>query len=70
MWRNEFMVRRMRHLHLQAGFVTVLWIVSYPFTGAWDDARIVITCVLAAYIVAMLCVPAYTGRAEIPRSTR
>src|SRR5581483_756487 len=61
MWRNEELVRRLRHLHLMAGFGTALWIGTYPFTD-WDGIRIGTTVALAAYLVAMLCLPQYTGR--------
>jgi hypothetical protein len=67
MWNNEQLVRRLRHLHLQAGFATVLWLVSYPFPSAgWHAVRIIGAVALAAYIAVMLLIPAYTGREEHP----
>jgi hypothetical protein len=64
MWDNEYQVRRLRHLHLLAGLVTILWIVSYPLPGAWDDWRKWVTGAAVLYIVLMLLWPAYTGRRE------
>jgi hypothetical protein len=62
MWDNEYQVRRLRHLHLLAGFVTILWIVSYPLPGAWDDWRKWGTGAVVLFILIMLLWPAYTGR--------
>ena len=64
MWDNEFQVRRLRHLHLLAGFVTILWIVSYPLPGAWNDWRKWGTAAVVLFIVIMLLWPAYTGRRQ------
>lgn len=63
MWRNEEQVRRLRHLHLMTGFGTALWVGTYPF-GNWDGLRIATAAALAAYIVTMLCIPAFTGREQ------
>ena len=63
MWRNEEQVRRLRHLHLMTGFGTALWVGTYPFTN-WDGLRIATAVGLAAYIVTMLCIPAFTGREQ------
>ncbi|MEP7019002.1 MAG: hypothetical protein ABI808_00010 [Pseudonocardiales bacterium] len=65
MWDNEYQVRRLRHLHLLAGLITILWIVSYPLSGAWHDWRKWVTAVVAVYTVAVLLCPAYTGRRQI-----
>lgn len=65
MWRNEELVRRLRHLHLMTGFGTALWVGTYPF-GGWDTVRIVTAAVLAAYVVTMLCLPQFTGRESNP----
>ncbi|MEP7177962.1 MAG: hypothetical protein ABI775_02625 [Pseudonocardiales bacterium] len=62
MWDNEYQVRRLRHLHLVAGFVTILWIVSYPLPGAWDVWRKSSTGAVVVYILIALLWPAYTGR--------
>lgn len=64
MWRNEHQVRRLRHLHLQAGLVTTLWIVTGPFTDPWDAFRDLAALGATAYVVAMLCLPTYTARHE------
>jgi hypothetical protein len=64
MWDNEYQVRRLRHLHLLAGFVTILWIVTYPLPGAWDDWRKWSTAAVVLYILIMLLWPAYTGRRQ------
>lgn len=66
MWRNEFPVRRMRHLHLQAGLGITLWIGSGPATGPWswlqwNWARYSLLAVLATAVV-LLCSPTFTGR--------
>ncbi|MDT4958994.1 MAG: hypothetical protein QOD31_2793 [Pseudonocardiales bacterium] len=64
MWENEYQVRRLRHLHLLAGFLTILWIVAYPLSGAWDGWRKWGTAAVVLYIVVMLLWPAYTGRRQ------
>jgi len=64
MWRNEQQVRRLRHLHLQAGVATTLWIITGPFVERWTIVRYLLAVLLACYVVAMLCVPSYTGRAR------
>ena len=61
MWRNEEQVRRLRHLHLKTGFGTALWVATYPFDN-WDGLRTAATIAFAAYLVTVLCFPAYTGR--------
>ena len=69
MWRNENQVRRLRHLHLQAGLVTTLWIVTGPLYDPWVDFRPPIAVLAGAYILIMLCLPSYTGRGEHPLFT-
>ena len=58
MWRNEWQVRRLRAVHMQSGFATIVWTVLAP-TGArwlgWVAAAVV------AYAVVVLAVPSYTG---------
>jgi uncharacterized membrane protein YhaH (DUF805 family) len=64
MWRNEYQVRRLRHLHLQAGLATVLSVVLAACTqnGFLHGLRVVVIVGETLYIVAMLCIPSYTGR--------
>jgi hypothetical protein len=64
MWDNEYQVRRLRHLHLLAGFLTILWIVAYPLPGAWEHWRKWGTAAVVLYILIMLLWPAYVGRRQ------
>jgi hypothetical protein len=61
MWHNEYQVRRLRQLHLQTGFALVLWLVSASVPGGWRTTRWLLVA-SAVYAIAMLLVPAYTGR--------
>jgi hypothetical protein len=67
MWRNEYMVRRLRHLHLQIGLTGVLWYLTAAMRWSWLGAvRIGIGGGVVAYIVVMLARPSYTGRCPRP----
>jgi hypothetical protein len=65
MWRNEYQVRRLRHLHLQAGYVAICWIV----TAAFDNElvkwlRVIIGIGILLYILWRLLDSSYTGRLQ------
>ena len=62
MWRGEDLVRRLRHLHLQAGLAVVLAAVAWPIESWWRVVVLLVAAGAAGCAVALLSRSSVYGR--------